>query len=549
VCKLSVVKDKGVRREGGVRTTGRGFLPVVGLSLFLLFGCRFAEPSAPRPSPGGPLPADAAAAGGAETVEGDAAAIARLANTPDGVLLAEVRRRESVAGALDALFAISPLAPEPILRAGAAEASALADAMTLAVLREWIAEAPRHPQFLPIFLGELADRRYLVGDLMEARSLAQTSLDLSSTGPASERARSILDGRADSDLRVAASIAVILSPTGSPAFRQISEEMLEGIEVALTLEERVSGVPIRLLTYDDGGTSAGVTQVMAALRDQGVAGIVGPIYDPVVASAAALRTSSLPLISPSARFLPEGVPGVFSLSGSDPSAGRALAELVLNRGVRDVVLLHSASPEMQEEARWFREAYLARGGAIRRILTYPPATTAFSSILEEIAGLAPRGLVILLPAGGSDIQQLASQVTFYGVDQIPNLVRFGNEIWASPAALQGVDPRHTNGVLAVSRTQGVGGLGPGWEEFQREYEQHFHRTLRSSAPAFGFDAARLLLQAARRGGGVPARTLETLNEVRDYPGATGTLSIVEGRIERRYYPVRIENRLLVPLAP
>jgi hypothetical protein len=243
------------------------------------------------------------------------------------------------------------------------------------------------------------------------------------------------------------------------------------------------------------------------------------------------------------------VPGVFSLSGSDPSAGRALAELVLDRGVRDVVLLHAASPEMQEEARFFREAYLGRGGVIRRILTYPAATTSFGSILEEISDLAPRGLVLLVSPGGTELQQLASQVTSYGVDQIPNLLRFGNEIWTSPGALQALEPRHLNGILAVSRTQGVGELGPGWQEFRREYEDHFRRTLRSSAPAFGFDAARLLLQAARRGGGVPARTLAELQEVRDYPGATGTLSVVDGRIERRYYPVRIENRRLVPLSP
>jgi branched-chain amino acid transport system substrate-binding protein len=204
---------------------------------------------------------------------------------------------------------------------------------------------------------------------------------------------------------------------------------------------------------------------------------------------------------------------------------------------------------MLEEARWFAEAYLSRGGVIRRILTYPAGTTAFGPILEDISALAPRGLVILLPAGGAEIQQLASQLTLYGVDQVPNLIRFGNEMWTSPAALQGVEPRHINGVLAVSRTTGVGELGPGWDEFRREYEMHFRRTLRSSAPAFGFDAARLLLQAARRGGGDPARTLEALQEVRDYPGATGTISIVEGRIERRYYPVRIENRLLVPLTP
>jgi hypothetical protein len=143
--------------------------------------------------------------------------------------------------------------------------------------------------------------------------------------------------------------------------------------------------------------------------------------------------------------------------------------------------------------------------------------------------------------------QLASQLSFYGVGNLPNLVRFGNESWTSSTALQGVEPRLNNGFFAVSRTTRAGELGPGWEEFRVAYEEHFHRSLRSSAPAFGFDTARLLLQAARRGGGDPERTLQALSELRGYPGATGILSVVDGRIVREYYPVRIENRSLVPL--
>jgi branched-chain amino acid transport system substrate-binding protein len=325
--------------------------------------------------------------------------------------------------------------------------------------------------------------------------------------------------------------------------------MLEGIEVALVLEERSSGMPVRLLTVDDRGTSGGVTSAMSTLSDQRVAGILGPVYDPMVATAAGLRGSNVPLLSPSARLLPEGVAGVMSLSGVDPAAGRALADLVMARAVRQVVLLHPSTPEMQEEARWFREAYLSRGGTIQRVVTFPAATAGFGPFLEEIASLSPRGLVILLPPGGGNIEQLASQITSYGVHEIPNLIRFGNESWASSTALREIDPRHTNGMYAVSRTPQIGELGQGWEEFRVAYEEYFQRTLRTSAPAFGFDAARLLLQAARAGEGIPERTLEALGEIRDFPGATGTLSIVNGRIERRYYPVRIENRLLVPVTP
>jgi ABC-type branched-subunit amino acid transport system substrate-binding protein len=431
VFRISAMQERYGKREGGVFMAGRSILPVVGLSLFLVIGCRFGESTVPAPAPAG------GASGG------------------------------------------------PAGRAGGP--------------------------------GAAAD---------EESRLAEPE-----------------------NRNVAASIGVVLSTSGSPALRQISEEVLEGIEVALAVEERVSGVPIRLITVDDAGTFGGLNAAMSALGQQRIAGIVGPISDPMVAAAAGLRASTVPLLSPSARFVPEDVTGVLSLSGSDPAAGRGLAELVLSRGVRQVVLLRPASPEMQEEARWFRDAYLGQGGTILREVAYPPETTGFREILEDIAGLSPRGLVILLPPGGADLQQLAPQVSFYGLNEIPNLVRFGNESWTSSAALQGIDPRHMNGVYSVSRTVRTGEFGPGWNEFRSAYEEHFRRTLRSLAPAFGFDTARLLLQAARRGGGDPQRTLQALEEVRDYPGATGTLSVVNGRIERHYYPVRIENRVLIPLSP
>ena len=44
-------------------------------------------------------------------------------------------------------------------------------------------------------------------------------------------------------------------------------------------------------------------------------------------------------------------------------------------------------------------------------------------------------------------------------------------------------------------------------------------------------------------------TVRALERIRDFPGATGLLSIVDGRIQRAYLPVQIQNRQLTPVAP
>jgi ABC-type branched-subunit amino acid transport system substrate-binding protein len=161
--------------------------------------------------------------------------------------------------------------------------------------------------------------------------------------------------------------------------------------------------------------------------------------------------------------------------------------------------------------------------------------------------LAPRGLVLMLSQ--EDIETLAPQLSFYGVRAIEGLTMFGNEAWVSQSVLQVVPPRHTDGILSVTTWARPGEFGPGWNEFVQAYETHFRRTLRSPVSALGYDSARLLLQAVRVGGGTPAGTLRAFQEIRDFQGATGVLSVMDGRVRRSYLPVRLENRQVVPLAP
>ncbi|MEX0979598.1 MAG: hypothetical protein WDZ89_00795, partial [Gemmatimonadota bacterium] len=76
----------------------------------------------------------------------------------------------------------------------------------------------------------------------------------------------------------------------------------------------------------------------------------------------------------------------------------------------------------------------------------------------------------------------------------------------------------------------------------------FQKSLVSRVPALGYDAAGLLLEAFRRSGArTPGELREALENVRDFPGATGTLSIIDGSIVREHTLVRLENRRMIPL--
>lgn len=458
---------------------------------------------------------------------------------------AAVRMEGSLSGDVEALFQIPSGAPEGILDEAEGLADRSARGLELAALRDLVNEAPQHPRILPVFLTELALRRAFLDDQAAAEALATRALALEPGSATAERARGVLEGRLGDLDRAAVVVGGLLSAGGPPSLSQLSAQIREGIEVALARAGE-QGLPVRFEATDDGGAEARASELVAQLESAGAAGLIGPLMDGALARAAAARRGALPIVSPTARVVPEGVSGVLSLTGVDPAASRTLAQLALDDGVRDVVVLHPSTTEMTQEAQHFREAFQERGGRVTSVVTYLSGTTDFAGPFGQVVRLRPAGLVLLLPV--DDVPLVAPQVAYFGVDDMEIRI-LGNEAWTSDAVLSEVNPRHTDGVLSVSSRSEPGVYGPGWNAFVEAYEAHFQRTLRSPIPALGYDAARLLLQAVREGGGTPEGTAQALASVRGFQGATGVLNVVDGRIQRSYLPVRIENRQPIPYRP
>lgn len=461
------------------------------------------------------------------------------------LLRARVRVEGGLTGDVEAVFQVPSGAPDAILDAAEEMAVRVAEGLDVVALRDLVDEAPPHPRIMPVFLTELALRRALMGDQATAEELARRSLDMA-PGPAiAAQAQQLLEGRLDELDRDVLVLGAVLSEGGPPSLRDVSTQIREGIEVALA-DAGNTGVPVRLERADDGGSDVAATEIVARMEAAGVAGLIGPLIDEGVSRAAGARRGALPIVSPTARVVPQGAAGVFSLTGVDPGAARTLARLALDEGIRDVVVLHPRTTEMTQEAGFFREAFQESGGRVVASLTYSPETTDFAEPFGEVVRRQPSGLVLILPV--EDVAMVAPQVAYFGVDDL-EITILGNEAWSSDAVLREVNPRHTEGVLSVSSRSGPGAYGPRWNTFLEAYEAHFQRTLRSPIPALGYDAARLLLEAAREGGGTPQGTARALTTIRGFQGATGVLDVVDGRIQRSYLPVRIENRQAVPYRP
>lgn len=459
--------------------------------------------------------------------------------------LARVRLDGRLSGGIESLFEIPADGPDPVLREAEELALSTASGLALPILRDLVAEAPTHPRVLPAFQVELATRTFLLGDEARGRRLAEAALELEPGDAVAERARAVLRGELEAVEAALVSLAALLSEGGPPSLRSLAGEIRDGIEVALS-EAEALGQPVRFSVLDDQASPARVETLIRQLEGQGTPAILGPLDEVGLQAAARARTRPVPVISPTARLIPEGVEHVYSLTGVDPGSAETLARLALDAGVREVVVFHPRRDEMLEEARNFRSAFEGGGGVIRRTLMYSPGTTDFAEPFGEVVRLRPRGLVLLLPP--EEVELVAPQVAFFGVDDL-DIVILGNDAWSSETVLDRVNPRHTDGVLTVTSRDGPGSFGPGWRDFVDSYENHFRRSLRSPVPALGYDAANLFLAAVQSGDGTPEGTARALEDIRGYPGATGRLSVVDGRIRRTWTPVQIQNREPMPYRP
>jgi ABC-type branched-subunit amino acid transport system substrate-binding protein len=528
--------------------------PVSGRALFLLARACLED--------GAPQTADEAAGRFAELLaEGDPrAAEARLVQ-------AEARARQGdEAGRLDRLLRIGREAPTNLVLRASDEARDAAGGLDIQRLGGVLDRTPRDAVLRPVALTIYALALSRSGEGDRARSVARDALDGGARGTDSLTAVAILEGRSVAGYeRVGRGrpleIASVLPTGGSPGFREFAGLIAEGVEVAAATY--LDGAPeVRVDARDDGGDPSVAASVVEALEGSGALGAIGFLEAGSLDAAARVRRSPFPLISPTARTA--SVEGAYTLSGADPLAAAAMARYAERAGFVRVAVIHSRAPESIEEANAFVSALEETAVALAGRFAYDAGATYFAEPIraaraalraDEIRslGLGPddtlhvellEPVAVFLPIPPEDVELVAPQVTFFGLDTLA-IRTLGTSGWTDAQTLEAVDQRHTTGVVATAPAN-AGTGSAGHARFREAYEGHFRRSLVSPMPALGYDAAILLLEAARGGARTPAEVHAALERIRNLEGATGTFSVVDGRVVRRTHVVQIEHGTLIP---
>lgn len=335
-------------------------------------------------------------------------------------------------------------------------------------------------------------------------------------------------------------IAVVLPRSGPPYLEQYADLVLQGVRLAATRYR--SGV-VDLVVLDDSGLPERDSALVAEAERRGAIAIIGPMLSPGIAAAAAGREGeAMVLVSPTASELPVHAPNTYTLNSVDLRGPRALAEYARRGGLRTAAIMYPAQEELSRQAWAFRQAFEDGAGFVTTMVPYDAGTTTFAAHIGRMLETAPD--VVYLPLSPQDVQLVAPQLEYYGFDG-GGVLLMGNEAWTDEQVLREVSTRFTDGVIASTPSPRLPGE-TSWDEFVSMYEETYRRSLDNPFPALGYDAMRLVLNAADAGANTTSRIAEGLAATSAYHGATGIISVEGGEITRAPFLYRILDGALTP---
>lgn len=398
-----------------------------------------------------------------------------------------------------------------------------------------------HPLLPPVWV-EYGIGLHFSGQIDESGQIARQVLASEADSGDREVARSLLTGSVTEAVGGAVAMGLIVPTSGSPTLQQYAQDVEDGVRVALQMEAERRRRPVDVTLVDDGGDVTMSRRGVQRLEEERAIAIIGPLLDRALEEAALGRETRTVIVSPTASSIPVDSEGIYSLAAPDAGGVTALAQYASEQGYERLALIYPSTANSEWEAQSFVDAYQLTGrGQVERF-PYEPGSTTF---IDQLADAERFGVdLLVLPVPDSDVEQLAPQVTFSGLDTLGVHV-LGNAGWGEEETLRRIDPRHTDGVVIASPRDPEAASSP-YEDFVQAYEAFHRKTLRSPIPAFGYDAARLILTAVEAGARTPADLASRLERITNFPGATGEISIVDGRVTRRHYLYVIRDRELVP---
>jgi len=363
-------------------------------------------------------------------------------------------------------------------------------------------------------------------------------------------------------------IATVLPLSGKLA--PFSNDVLSGIELAMASYGGHAGGPsVGLLVKDPEAEHGSFIDDLGAMlaNDRPIA-VIGPLLSknlPVMAELA--ERAHIPLLTPTATL-----PNVRRLGGYTFStaltyqlqAKRIAAYAVGEQGFRRFCILHPDTAYGRELARWFAQEIHSHDGEIIAIESYKEGESDLSPQLKRMKAedLKKYGLsvpvdqtklggkstkmdkkilytpgfdAIYIPGRAADVGLIAAQLNFHDM-KVPFL---GSNGWNVPDFARTADQSIDGSVFVDGFF--VDSPNPNVQEFVEQYKKRF-QTVPTLFAMQGYDAARFVLEAVRKGAASGEAVKDFLVSQPDLPALGGPAAfLADGSLNRPLFLIQVKR--------
>lgn len=347
-------------------------------------------------------------------------------------------------------------------------------------------------------------------------------------------------------------------------------EALNGIRLALDRARDAGGPgPIGLVVKDTGGLEKASlrTELADVIGEYRPLAVIGPLLSRHLQTAAALgEETETPFLTPASTVADVRRLGtyLFTTALTYPQQARHLADYAFGRlGYKRFVVLHPETAYGQELSRWFIQELRQRGAEVIAVESYADNATDFGPQIkrlkeedlkhygkatpsENAKGVTkiqyePGFDAVFLPGSSTQIALLAPQLRFHDI-KVPLL---GSNTWNSPDLLRLAD-RSIDGSVFVDAL-----FQDSPDPAVRDFTERYRRKYQSNPTAFAaqaYDAARLVVEAVKKGAASGKAVREQLLKSQDLPALGGPAAFgAGGALDRRVFLIQVRQGKLLQL--
>jgi branched-chain amino acid transport system substrate-binding protein len=321
----------------------------------------------------------------------------------------------------------------------------------------------------------------------------------------------------------------------------------EGLRLALDQINGAGGVlgkQIRVVVEDDQSKpEAAVTAVQKLISEDHVVAVIGEVASSrSLAAAPICQRSHIPMISPASTNPKVTKVGnfIFRSCFIDPFQGAAMANFAMkdDRGPKAAkfAILYDVKNDYSVGLReFFSNTVKANGGEIVADESYGEGDIDFKAQLTNIKRAAPDAIYV--PGYYTEVGLICRQARDLGIS-IPLM---GGDGWDSEKLYE-IGRDAVNGCFFTNHYAPDEDV-PAVKQFVAAYRAKYNNKTPDAMAILGYDAMGILADSIKRAGNTGGRAIrDEIAKTRDYPGASGTITIdAERNAQKPIVILKIDN--------